>query len=84
MKKHIGYYICQLGVFITLILVISRLGDQKPLQMALVVFMAFFYAGWGILHHIVHHDLKLKIVLEYVTIAMLGVAITLFVLKGIL
>lgn len=37
---------------------------------------AAFYLAWGIIHHARRGDLHLKIVLEYLALALLGVVIT--------
>ena len=84
MKKHLGYYICQIGVLGAVVLAISQTQGNTLLQLFLVLFMALFYCFWGIVHHVIHHDLRLKIVLEYCTIALMGIAIIMLVMKGVL
>lgn len=46
-----------------------------------VIALATVYVLWGIIHHALRRDLHLKIVLEYLGIAILGVAITLSVIN---
>lgn len=53
-------------------------------QFFVVVFLGFFYALWGVLHHVLHHSLRIRIMIEYILIACLGIAVIVFVLKGIL
>lgn len=84
MQKHLGYYLCQVGVIVILLILITQMQDNHPLQMLLVIVLGVFYASWGILHHAIHHDLQLKIILEYSSIALLGVSIIFLVMKGIL
>lgn len=61
--------------------VFQNQGD-KTMTLVLVGMLAFFYVVWGILHHLVHHSVTLRIVLEYVVVALLGVAVVFFILNG--
>lgn len=70
---------CVLSVVLMKVLAFSQ---QE--QFLVAAFLGFFYAFWGILHHVLHHSLRPRIVIEYIVIASLGIAVTLFVLKGII
>ncbi len=50
--------------------------------MIIVVGMSTAYLVFGIVHHLLNHDLVAKIVIEYVLIAMLGIAAALFIFRG--
>ncbi|MBI1982061.1 MAG: hypothetical protein HYY87_00910 [Candidatus Levybacteria bacterium] len=81
-KKHTGYYfsliiILALGIFLSL----QTSGDRQ-LQMLIMVMTVFFYVAWGILHHLLEHDLNIKIVIEYVLIGSLAMSIVLFLVRG--
>jgi len=81
-KNHIGYYIFLLlilgfGFFMALFA-----SPNKQLQMIVVVITTFFYIVWGILHHLLNHDLSVKIVVEYILIGSLGLSAVFFLLKG--
>ncbi|MDE2589175.1 MAG: hypothetical protein KGL95_05875 [Patescibacteria group bacterium] len=81
MKGHITYYIS------LVLLLIAGFGGalfatgQKPLQMGLIVLAAVFYCIWGIMHHVIHHSFSVKIMLEYIAIATLGISLVFFVLN---
>lgn len=82
MKKHLGYYvsflvICFAGIF----LVFQNNGD-KNLIIEFVSLFALSYIVWGLLHHLVHHSVTLRIVIEYIVVALLGVAVIFFILNG--
>jgi len=51
---------------------------QKELQLACIVFTAFLYVVWGVSHHIIHHSFSIKIMLEYIAIAVLVISVLFF------
>jgi len=53
---------------------------DKNFQTAIVIATATGYVVWGIVHHHLHNDLYLSVLLEYVTMAVLGVVIILSIL----
>lgn len=80
LKKHLWYYATTVLIEgLGLVLVLLARGE-KQLQLSFVVLMGFFYVIWGVAHHIIHHNLYAKVVLEYVLIASLGIALMYFVL----
>lgn len=81
-KNHIGHYIVLIlilgsGFFMTVLA-----SPNKQLQMVAIVMTTFFYIAWGILHHLINHDLTAKIVVEYVLIGSFGLSAVFFLLKG--
>lgn len=66
------------------VLLVKLVAFSQKEQFLVIVFLGFFYALWGILHHVLHHSLRARIVIEYIIIASLGIAVTVFVLEGIL
>lgn len=70
---------CLVSVFL-----VEKLNFSKQEQFLVVVILGFFYALWGVLHHMLHHSLRLRIVIEYVLFAVLGIAVIVFILKGII
>lgn len=42
-------------------------------QFAIIIYMSISYVVWGLFHHQQHHDLKLRILLEYILFALLAV-----------
>lgn len=45
------------------------------LRMAISIAIGIFYFGWGVIHHSLEKSLHIKIVLEYLLIAILAVAV---------
>jgi hypothetical protein len=81
-KKHLGYYISLITILsFGLILILLKSSNIKA-QTIIVFLTVFFYVLWGILHHLINHELTLKIVIEYVLIGALGISILFFMLMG--
>ena len=84
MKKnnHIEYYIFLLTVLALGIIIIWLLGPSRDLQMIALAGLSIVYALIGIGHHLINHDLVGKIVIEYVLVALFGIAAAFFIFKG--
>lgn len=79
--KHFLYYIIFLGVEFTGLGLLLLLSSDKFMQFMVVCFMSSFYIGWSILHHYHHHDITIKIVVEYILIGLLGVVISFLIFQ---
>lgn len=79
---HFGYYFFLITILTVGVLLIIRLSPEKNLQMLFLVGLSIIYALVGIIHHLLNHDLVGKIVVEYVLVALLGVAAAFFIFKG--
>lgn len=79
-KMHIGYYISLIAILAFGFLLVFLSSPNRNLQMMTVVLTTLFYIFWGIIHHVINHDLHAKIVVEYVLIGGLGLTIVLFIL----
>ena len=82
MKKHLGYYLSFLVILVGSIYLIFQNQGDKNLILIFVSLFAGSYIIWGLLHHIVHHSLTLRVVIEYIVVASLGVAVIFFILNG--
>lgn len=77
-KKHLWYYVSLAGILTLGFLLIIFTSHSKPLQMTAVIMTTVLYVFWTLLHHYIHHSLPVKIVVEYILIAILGVSLSLF------
>ena len=71
-KEHFGHYLA-LG-FILAFGVGALVFFQRTPQMQIIsLFLtASFYVLWGVVHHYSEGDLHLRIILEYIAVALLG------------
>lgn len=81
-NKHWGHYISLISILVLGLLLTSISSSNRHLQIGVVTLTALFYVLWGILHHLLNHDLNMKIVLEYILVGSFGLAIVVFLLKG--
>jgi hypothetical protein len=51
-------------------------------QSFVILLTVFFYVLWGVLHHLINHELTVKIMIEYVLIGGLGLAVLFFMMMG--
>lgn len=69
---HLKHYLPLFGILFAGILGFIMFSYDKNFQMVLILAVAASYVTWGIVHHHLHRDLRISVVVEYVVIAMLG------------
>lgn len=77
LKKHFHHYFSLVAIFAFGLTGFYFFRYDNFFQTGLVVAMAVAYISWGIIHHIIHKDIRLEIIIEYVAIAILGIITTL-------
>ena len=78
--KHVFHYLPLLGMLTATVLGFYLFTYDRAFQLALGIAAASGYVAWGLVHHHIHKDFYLSIVLEYIAVACLGVVILFFVL----
>lgn len=81
MKHHLIYYVTLIIVLLLGIGLAMYVHGQKQVQLAMIVLTSIFYVIWGVIHQAVHHSFSIKIMLEYIAIAIFGISIVFFVLN---
>ncbi|MBI4079290.1 MAG: hypothetical protein HY429_03280 [Candidatus Levybacteria bacterium] len=81
-KKHVVYYLFLTIFFALGIILLSQFSYDKRMQGEISVGIIVVYVFWAIAHHVVHHDVTAKIVIEYVLMGSLGITLLLFLLRG--
>lgn len=80
--RDFEYYI-SLSIILGLgLLFVILASPNKTLQLILILLTTLFYILFGIVHHLINHDISVAIVLEYLLIGALGISILFFFLKG--
>lgn len=75
--KHIPHYLALIGIFIAGLVAFWVFSYNRAFQMVIAIAVAVAYVAWGIIHHAIHRDLYLIVVLEYIIIASLGLFVVL-------
>ena len=77
---HIKHYVPLIMLFIACIWGFYMFSYDKIYQTAIVTACSGGYVAWGIVHHVIHKDFSLTVLSEYITIALLGLAILLSII----
>ncbi len=75
LAKHLPHYLSLAGIFVVGILGFIIFTYDKGFQIAILAALAISYVVWGVVHHHIHKDLYLAVVLEYLAVAILGFVI---------
>lgn len=75
LSKDIQHYVPLIGIFLAGILGFAAFSFDRVFQATLILALAAAYVFWGIVHHHIHKDLHLSVILEYIVVATLGVVV---------
>jgi len=81
-QKHHYYYFSQALIMICGVILAMHFRYDIRLTSLVITVMAILYVAWGILHHHFEHNLTLKIVIEYILMAVIGLVVLSFLIKG--
>lgn len=77
LKKHLPHYISLFAIFGAGLIGFYVFSYDRGFQMAVAIALGLSYISWGIIHHAIHKDICLSIIMEYVAISILGVVLIL-------
>jgi hypothetical protein len=80
LTKHLPHYVPLLGVIFAGLLGFLIFSYDRVFQTFILVAVASTYVFWGIIHHKIHDDLHIMVVVEYLVIATLGLVIVFSIL----
>lgn len=75
--KHLPHYISLIGILTAGLIGFYTFSYDRFFQVGIVIALSLSYISWGIIHHTIHKDICLTIVLEYVAVAVLGTVLVL-------
>ena len=78
LRKDFLYYLLLFVVLLSGFILFLFFATDPQFQMITVILTSFFYVGFALLHHYLKNDLSVKVVIEYVLIASLGISIVYF------
>jgi hypothetical protein len=77
---HLQHYLPLFGLLVACVIGFVIFSYDNIFRMAVVSAASLSYIVWGIVHHHIHGDLHLSVIVEYIAVAALGVVIAFSVL----
>ena len=75
MTKHFVHYTSLIAIAVASLTAFMIFSYDRYSQSAVAIALASGYISWGVLHHYLHKDLYLSVVIEYLVIALLGLVV---------
>jgi hypothetical protein len=73
--KHLPHYLSLLGILCAGVAGFILFSYDRRFEVALSVFVAISYIIWGVVHHKIHKDFDLTVLIEYLAVSLLGLVI---------
>lgn len=73
--RHIQHYLPLLGIFGAGVIGFYVFSYDRLFQFFIAVAVSLSYVTWGVVHHYLHEDFHLSILIEYLVIAILGLVV---------
>jgi hypothetical protein len=70
--KHLPHYLSLYGIFAAALVGFIVFTYDRDFQVAIAISVSAAYFVWGVVHHSIHKDLDVKVVIEYLVIALFG------------
>lgn len=70
--KHFSHYVSLIGIMFVTIFGFFAFSYDANFQLAIIGAASFSYFVWGVVHHIIHRNLSLQVMIEYAIVASLG------------
>jgi len=78
--KHLSHYLPLFGIFLFAVIGFKMFSYDESFQVFVVVSASIAYVAWGIVHHLIHKDFYLNVVVEYILFSLLGIIAVLTIL----
>jgi len=73
--RQIPHYTVLFGILIAAAVAFALFSYDRVFQLIITIALAVSYVAWGLIHHHIHRDLYLRVVIEYIAVATLGLVI---------
>lgn len=71
--KALPHYLPIIGIYFAGAFAFWQFSYDKQFQTGVIIAVGVSHVVWGIVHHLIHKDLSLEVVLEYIMVAILGI-----------
>lgn len=75
LAKHLPHYLTLIGILVFGALGFWIFSYDRLFQSAVAIAVATAYVVWGVVHHAIHDDLHALVIVEYLSVASLGLVI---------
>ena len=75
LAKQLNHYLPLIGILLASLWGFSLFSTDKTFKLALSLAVAASYVCWGIVHHYLHKDLHIEVVIEYLAVAFFGLVV---------
>lgn len=79
-RNHILHYTPLIGILAAALFGFVYVSYDIGFRAAIIIAAAIAYVSWGMVHHYLHKNLHLSIILEYICVALLGVIVGLSII----
>ncbi len=73
--KHLPHIASLYAVFLMAAVVFVLFSFNRAVQVSALAAAASAYVTWGVVHHLIHDDLTIAVIVEYLAFALLGFVI---------
>jgi hypothetical protein len=78
--KHLPHYVPLAAIILAGVFGFLIFSYDQAFQIMILVAVSVSYVLWGVIHHKIHDDLSLFVIIEYLVIATLGLVVVLSLL----
>lgn len=75
--RDIQHYTPLFAILVLGLVGFSWFSYDRDFQSVIVIATGAGYVSWGLVHHHIHRDLHLSVVLEYIAISLIGIVVVL-------
>jgi hypothetical protein len=79
-RNHILHYTPLIGILAAALFGFIYVSYDMSFRAAIIIAASLAYISWGLVHHYIHKDLHLSVILEYICLAALGVIVGLSII----
>lgn len=73
--RHLPHIASLYGVFLITGVIFVLFSFNRAVQVSALAAAASAYVTWGVVHHLIHDDLTIAVIIEYLAFALLGFVI---------
>lgn len=75
LARHLPHYMLLFGLLLAGFAGLILFSYDKNFQIAIAIATGVAYIAWGIIHHYIHKDFHLEVLIEYAAVVVLGLVV---------